>query len=233
MIEYLRTGCWLRGPNCPRHFTRPRKHSGNYQFTSLDCSSFLNMYRRDDGFQHHQSRTSDVCQYWSTEWCPSAYCSGSHEWSVGRHSYSVSSIKFIFAVVVSSSNHRFLGTRPIKLIRVQIQRQPAILALSSRSWLNYTHQNLMHFTPLIFENFDYAWGFSAELSPEGLIGIAGSTLRFVSFALNFFAFTTLMSYMSSVSSKYQNSEPNSSKTRYLCRSLLENSLLTHQIIISI
>ncbi|KAK7473160.1 pre-mRNA-splicing factor rse1 [Stygiomarasmius scandens] len=72
---------------------------------------------------------------------------------------------------------RFLGTRPIKLIRVQIQRQPAILALSSRSWLNYTHQNLMHFTPLIFENFDYAWGFSAELSPEGLIGIAGSTLR--------------------------------------------------------
>ncbi|THU96687.1 hypothetical protein K435DRAFT_891688 [Dendrothele bispora CBS 962.96] len=43
-----------------------------------------------------------------------------------------------------------------------IQRQPAILALS--------------FTPLIFDNFDYAWSFSAELSPEGLIGIAGSTL---------------------------------------------------------
>ena len=71
----------------------------------------------------------------------------------------------------------FLGTRPIRLVRVQIQRNPAILALSSRSWVNYTHQNLMHFTPLIFENFDYAWSFSAELSPEGLIGIAGSTLR--------------------------------------------------------
>jgi len=37
----------------------------------------------------------------------------------------------------------------------------------------------MHFTPLIFKNFDYAWSFSAELSPEGLIGIAGSTLRWV------------------------------------------------------
>jgi splicing factor 3B subunit 3 len=73
--------------------------------------------------------------------------------------------------------YRFLGTRPIRLVRVQIQRNPAILALSSRSWVNYTHQNLMHFTPLIFENFDYAWSFSAELSPEGLIGIAGSTLR--------------------------------------------------------
>jgi splicing factor 3B subunit 3 len=71
----------------------------------------------------------------------------------------------------------FLGTRPVKLIRVQIQKNPAILALSSRSWLNYTLQNLMHFTPLIFDNLDYAWSFSAELSPEGLIGITGNVLR--------------------------------------------------------
>jgi hypothetical protein len=38
---------------------------------------------------------------------------------------------------------------------------------------------MMHFTPLIFENLDYAWSFSAELCPEGLIGIAGSVLRYV------------------------------------------------------
>ncbi|KIK98465.1 hypothetical protein PAXRUDRAFT_823827 [Paxillus rubicundulus Ve08.2h10] len=78
---------------------------------------------------------------------------------------------------LTDTRTRFLGTRPIKLVRVQIQKNPAILALSSRSWLNYTHQNLMHFTPLIFENLDYAWSFSAELSPEGLIGITGSMLR--------------------------------------------------------
>ncbi|KAG8214047.1 CPSF A subunit region-domain-containing protein [Butyriboletus roseoflavus] len=78
---------------------------------------------------------------------------------------------------LTDTRTRFLGTRPIKLIRVQIQKNPAILALSSRSWINYTHQNLMHFTPLIFENLDYAWSFSAELSPEGLIGITGSVLR--------------------------------------------------------
>ena len=72
---------------------------------------------------------------------------------------------------------RFLGTRPVKLMRVQVQRNPSILALSSRSWLNYTHQGLLHFTPLIFETLDHAWGFSAELCPEGLIGIAGSVLR--------------------------------------------------------
>lgn len=72
---------------------------------------------------------------------------------------------------------RFLGTRPIKLVRVSIHGNSAILALSSRSWLNYTYQNFMHFTPLIYENLDYAWSFSAELSPEGLIGISGSVLR--------------------------------------------------------
>ncbi|TFY79904.1 hypothetical protein EWM64_g4112 [Hericium alpestre] len=78
---------------------------------------------------------------------------------------------------LTDTRTRFLGTRPIRLVRVQIQHQPAILALSSRTWLNYTHQNLMHFTPLIFDNLDYAWSFSAELSPEGLIGITGSVLR--------------------------------------------------------
>ncbi|KAF8639781.1 hypothetical protein AX17_001041 [Amanita inopinata Kibby_2008] len=78
---------------------------------------------------------------------------------------------------LTDTRTRFLGTRPIRLIRVQIQRNTAILALSSRAWLNYTYQNMMHFTPLIYENLDYAWSFSAELSPEGLIGIAGSVLR--------------------------------------------------------
>ncbi|KAJ3532553.1 hypothetical protein NMY22_g7695 [Coprinellus aureogranulatus] len=78
---------------------------------------------------------------------------------------------------LTDTRTRFLGTRPIKLIRVVVQKNPAILALSSRSWINYTHQNLMHFTPLIYENLDYAWSFSAELSPEGLIGITGNVLR--------------------------------------------------------
>ncbi|KAI8974178.1 CPSF A subunit region-domain-containing protein [Trametes punicea] len=78
---------------------------------------------------------------------------------------------------LTDTRTRFLGTRPIKLIRVTVQGNPAILALSSRSWLNYTYQNMMHFTPLIYENLDYAWNFSAELHPGGLIGISGSILR--------------------------------------------------------
>lgn len=74
---------------------------------------------------------------------------------------------------------RFLGTRPVRLIKVNVHGDASILALSSRSWLNYTYQNLLHFTPLIFENLDYAWNFSAELCPDGLIGIAGNMLRSV------------------------------------------------------
>jgi splicing factor 3B subunit 3 len=80
---------------------------------------------------------------------------------------------------LTDTRTRFLGTRPIRLVRVHVQGSPAIMALSSRSWLNYTHQNMMHFTPLIFENLDHVWSFSAELCPEGLIGIAGSVLRYV------------------------------------------------------
>ncbi|ELU42250.1 splicing factor 3B subunit 3 [Rhizoctonia solani AG-1 IA] len=77
----------------------------------------------------------------------------------------------------TSNVYFFLGTRPVRLTRVSVQRNTCILALSSRSWLNYTHQNLLRFSPLIYENLDHAWSFSAELCPEGLIGIAGSVLR--------------------------------------------------------
>jgi splicing factor 3B subunit 3 len=85
-----------------------------------------------------------------------------------------------FSCSNSIKSDSFLGTSPVKLLRVQIQRNPAILAHSSWSWLNYTDQNLMRFTlpRLIYDNLDYAWSFSAELCREGLIGIAGSVLRY-------------------------------------------------------
>ncbi|KAG8934150.1 pre-mRNA-splicing factor rse1 [Tulasnella sp. 417] len=79
---------------------------------------------------------------------------------------------------LTDTRTRFLGSRPIRLISVPVHGSPSILALSSRSWLNYTYQNLLHFTPLILsEPLDHAWSFSAELCPEGLIGISGSVLR--------------------------------------------------------
>lgn len=51
------------------------------------------------------------------------------------------------------------------------------MALSSRSWLNYTYQDRLEFVPLIYDTLEHASSFSAELCPDGLIGITGNTLR--------------------------------------------------------
>ncbi|KAM0753797.1 Pre-mRNA-splicing factor RSE1 [Meredithblackwellia eburnea MCA 4105] len=82
---------------------------------------------------------------------------------------------------LTDTRTRFLGSRPVQLVRVPIHGSSAILSLSSRSWLNYLHQNILQFTPLIFDTLDHAWGFSAELCPEGLIGIVGNSLRIFTF----------------------------------------------------
>jgi splicing factor 3B subunit 3 len=43
--------------------------------------------------------------------------------------------------------------------------------------LNYTYQDRLEFTPFIYDALEHASSFSAELCPDGLIGIAGNTLR--------------------------------------------------------
>ena len=79
---------------------------------------------------------------------------------------------------LTDTRTRFLGARAVRLVRVRMQGdQTAVLALSSRSWLSYTHQQRTHFTPLLFDSLDDAWSFSAEMCPEGLIGISGGSLR--------------------------------------------------------
>ncbi|GAA5883317.1 hypothetical protein JCM16303_006687 [Sporobolomyces ruberrimus] len=82
---------------------------------------------------------------------------------------------------LTDTRTRFLGSKPVKLSRVTVQGSPAILALSSRPWLNYVYRGILQFTPLIFDALDYAWSFSAELCPEGLIGVIGNSLRIFTF----------------------------------------------------
>ena len=74
--------------------------------------------------------------------------------------------------------NRFLGTRPIRLKRVIVAGKPALLALSSRMWLNYVHQDSLRLTPLIFDPLDYVSGFTASLCPNGFIGLRGSTIKY-------------------------------------------------------
>ncbi|KZV82735.1 hypothetical protein EXIGLDRAFT_742284 [Exidia glandulosa HHB12029] len=78
---------------------------------------------------------------------------------------------------LTDTRTRFLGTRPVRLNRVSVAGKSALLALSSRMWLNYAHQDSLHLTPLIFDPLDYVSGFSADLCPDGFIGLKGSTIK--------------------------------------------------------
>ena len=78
---------------------------------------------------------------------------------------------------LTDTRTRFLGSKAVRLVRTKVHGQSAVMALSTRTWLSFTYQDRLQFVPLIFDALDYAWSFSAELCPEGLIGIVGSTLR--------------------------------------------------------
>ena len=51
--------------------------------------------------------------------------------------------------------------------------------MSSRTWLSYTYQGRFHLTPLSYESLGHASGFASEQCPEGIVAIAGNTLRYV------------------------------------------------------
>ncbi|ORX89541.1 hypothetical protein K493DRAFT_326164 [Basidiobolus meristosporus CBS 931.73] len=79
--------------------------------------------------------------------------------------------------LLSDTRTRFLGSRPVKLFRTQIQGMPAVLALSSRPWLSYTFQSRNRLTPLSYESLEYGSGFCSEQCSEGIVAISSNTLR--------------------------------------------------------
>ena len=78
---------------------------------------------------------------------------------------------------LSDTRTRYIGSRPVKLFRVTMQGQEAVLAMSSRTWITYYYQNRFHLTPLSYESLEYAAGFSSEQCPEGIVAISTNTLR--------------------------------------------------------
>ncbi|CAG8434541.1 5348_t:CDS:10 [Diversispora eburnea] len=78
---------------------------------------------------------------------------------------------------LTDTRQRFLGARPVKLFRVTIQGQPAVLALSSRPWLSYTFQSRLHLTPLSYDMLEYGSNFTSPQVPEGIVAISANTLR--------------------------------------------------------
>jgi len=74
---------------------------------------------------------------------------------------------------------RYLGTRPVKLGTIQVRGLPAVIALSSRSWLTYTFQDRLLTAPLSYEILEHASNFSSNQCPEGLVSISKNTLRII------------------------------------------------------
>ncbi|CAM9248608.1 unnamed protein product, partial [Choristocarpus tenellus] len=81
------------------------------------------------------------------------------------------------AGTLSDARSRFLGSKPVKLFRVNVQGKRGVLALSSRSWLSYNYQGRYHMIPLSYEPLDYAAEFSTEMCPEGVVAVSEKKLR--------------------------------------------------------
>jgi len=78
---------------------------------------------------------------------------------------------------LTDTRTRFLGGRPVRLVRTQVHGDTAMMALSTRSWLAYTLHSHLHFTPLMLEALTHVSTFHTELCPDGLLGIEGNALR--------------------------------------------------------
>ncbi|KAL7420211.1 pre-mRNA-splicing factor rse1 [Cryptotrichosporon argae] len=78
---------------------------------------------------------------------------------------------------LSDTRLRFIGAKPPKLVRATVHGAPAVLAFSTRTWIMYTHQDLLQTQPLIYDTLEYAWSLSASMCPDGLIAISNNTLR--------------------------------------------------------
>ncbi|KAJ9664691.1 pre-mRNA-splicing factor rse1 [Neophaeococcomyces mojaviensis] len=83
---------------------------------------------------------------------------------------------------LSDVRTRFLGLKPAKLFRVSVGGQNCILAASTRAWLGYTDPQTNGFmlTPLDYPELRWAWTFSSEQCPEGMVGIQDQNLRIFS-----------------------------------------------------
>ncbi|KDQ52575.1 hypothetical protein JAAARDRAFT_73058 [Jaapia argillacea MUCL 33604] len=78
---------------------------------------------------------------------------------------------------LSDIRARFVGVGPVRIVPIKVQQRRSVLAISMRTWLQYTYHDRVHFTPLISERMDYACPFSSEDFPEGFISVLGTVLR--------------------------------------------------------
>jgi len=83
---------------------------------------------------------------------------------------------------IGDTRRRFLGPEPIKFAKVTVAGEPAILAMTSRPWLGYTHPRtgVLQLTPLNYIAFKSAWNFDGSQF-KGIICVSANELRIFTF----------------------------------------------------
>ena len=93
---------------------------------------------------------------------------------------------------LTDTRQRFLGPKQVRLFQVSVQRRACVLALSSRPWLGHDDSKAKNYamTPLDYGELEFGWNFSSEQCEEGMVGIYGNFLRYVSTPLFLFSSST-------------------------------------------
>ena len=81
---------------------------------------------------------------------------------------------------IGDTRRRFLGPEPIKFAKVTVADEPAVIAMTSRPWLGYTHPRtgVLQLTPLNYIPFKSAWNFEGTQF-KGIICVSAAELRYV------------------------------------------------------
>lgn len=81
---------------------------------------------------------------------------------------------------LTDSRPKYLGGKPVKLIKIQILAKPAVLALSSRPWLFYTFGHKQMATLLAFPFISVASGIKMNNFSHTIMAFSENHLRIIS-----------------------------------------------------
>jgi splicing factor 3B subunit 3 len=78
---------------------------------------------------------------------------------------------------LSDTRTRYLGNKAVKLFKVKVQGNAAVLAVSSKPWLCYNYLSKYFTTTLNTEPMDFVSGFFSEEVGEGIVSIVKGSLK--------------------------------------------------------
>eukprot|EP00297_Palpitomonas_bilix_P002086 CAMPEP_0113888850 /NCGR_PEP_ID=MMETSP0780_2-20120614/13123_1 /TAXON_ID=652834 /ORGANISM="Palpitomonas bilix" /LENGTH=1167 /DNA_ID=CAMNT_0000877789 /DNA_START=21 /DNA_END=3524 /DNA_ORIENTATION=- /assembly_acc=CAM_ASM_000599 len=81
---------------------------------------------------------------------------------------------------LSDNRTRLIGARGIRLRELRLNGESAFAALSSKTWVGYSYQRRVQLAPLAYTPVEDVSSFSSPDCPEGIVAVAGNTLRILS-----------------------------------------------------